>query len=95
MAKPSTYKRAPGTSHHTNTGEKNSIRFMESLEGSHEKFIARIANVQVSKQPYVMKYVLEALLEDAEENGIDLTEEDIGSLFILFKTLIEVLNKRA
>ena len=70
-------------------------RIVESLEGAHEKFIDRIANVQVSKQPYVMKYVLEALMEDAEEDGIDLTEEDIGSLFILFKTEIEILDERA
>jgi len=70
-------------------------RFMESLEGAHEKFIDRIAGVQVSKQPYVMKYVLEAIMEDDEEDGIDLTEEDIGSLFLLFKTEIEVLDKRA
>jgi hypothetical protein len=70
-------------------------RLIESLEGAHEKFIDRIASVQVSKQPYVMKYVLEALMEDTEEDGIDLTEDDIGSLFILFKTEIEVLDKRA
>jgi len=70
-------------------------RLIESLEGAHEKFIYRIANVQVSKQPYVMKYVLEALMEDAEEDGIDPTEEDIGTLFILFKTEIEILDKRA
>jgi hypothetical protein len=68
-------------------------RLIESLEGAHENFIDRIAGVQVSKQPYVMGYVLEALMEDAEEDGIDLTEEDIGSLFILFKTEIEVLDK--
>lgn len=70
-------------------------RLIESLEGAHEKFIYRIANVQVSKQPYVMKYALEALMEDAEEDGIDPTEEDIGTLFILFKTEIEILDKRA
>ena len=70
-------------------------RFMESLEGAHEKFIDRIASIQVSEQPYVMKYVLETLMEDAEEDGIDLSEEDIGSLFILFKTEIDVLDKRA
>ncbi len=70
-------------------------RLIESLEGAHEKFIDRIASVQVSKQPYVMKYVLDALMEDAEEDGIDLTEEAIGSLFILFKTEIDVLDKRA
>ena len=74
---------------------EENTHLIESLEGAHEKFIDRIANVQVSKQPYVMKYVLEALMEDAEEDGIDLTEEDIGTLFILFKTEIEVLDKRA
>ena len=70
-------------------------RIIESLEGAHEKFIDRIAGVQISKQPYVMKYVLEALMEDAEEDGIDLTDEDIGSLFLLFKTEIEILDRRA
>jgi hypothetical protein len=70
-------------------------RFVESLEGAHEKFMDKVASVQVSKQPYVMKYVLEALMEDSEEHGIDLTEESTGSLFILFKTEIEVLDKRA
>ncbi len=70
-------------------------RFMESLEGANENFIDRIANVQVPKQPYVMKYVLEALMEDAEEDSVNLSEEDIGLLFMLFKTEIEVLDKRA
>ena len=60
-------------------------RLIESLEGAHEKFIDRIASVQVSKQPYVMKYVLEALMEDAEEDGIDLTEERYWFAFHTFK----------
>jgi hypothetical protein len=76
------------------TSYNENTRFMESLEGTNEKFIDRIANVQVSKQQYVLKYVLEALMEDAEENGIDLTKESIGLLFILFKTEIEFLDKR-
>ena len=74
--------------------DKNT-RFLESLQGAHEKLIGKIADVEVSKQPYVMKYVLEALTEDAEEDGIPITEEDIGFLFILFKTEIEVLDRRA
>jgi hypothetical protein len=41
-----------------------------------------------------MRHVLEALMEDAEDDGIDLTEEDIGSLFIILKIEIEVLDKR-
>jgi len=71
------------------------MRFMESLAGVHDKLINKIASVTVSKQPYVMKYVLETLMDDAEEEGIDLTEEDIGFLFILLKTEIEVLDSRA
>lgn len=69
-------------------------RFIESLEGVHEKLFNRIASVTVSKQPYVMKYVLEALMEDAEEDGPDLTEDDIGFLFLLFKTEIDVLDSK-
>ena len=76
-------------------GYDKNAHLIESLEGADDTFIDRIADVQVSKQPYVMRYVLEALMEDAEEDGIDLTEEDIGTLFILFKTEIEVLDKRA
>jgi hypothetical protein len=68
---------------------------LEGLKGAPEKIIDKIEGLKVPNQPYVMKYVLEALLEDAEEEGIDLAEEDIGSLFILFKTEIEVLDKRA
>jgi len=33
---------------------------MERLEGAHEKFLDRIANVQTSRQPYVVNYVVTA-----------------------------------
>src|ERR1700690_4406451 len=42
--------------------------FLENLEGAHEKIIDRISKVSVSKQPYVIKYVLDALIEDSGEN---------------------------
>ena len=68
---------------------------LEDLKGAPEKIIDKIEGLKVPNQPYVMKYVLEVLLEDAEEEGIDLAEEDIDSLLILLKTEIEVLDKRA
>jgi hypothetical protein len=77
------------------TRYNENTRFLEKLEGAHERLIEKIANIEVVKQPFVMKYVLEALTEDAEEEGIHITEEDIGFLFILFKTEIEVLDRRA
>jgi hypothetical protein len=69
-------------------------RFIESLEGAHERFFERIAKVQLSEQPYVMKYVVEALMEaPEEEDPVILTEDDVGYLFLLFKTVVDLLDK--
>ena len=66
---------------------------MESLEGAHEKFLERIAGVQLLGQPYVMKYVVETLFEAPEgEDPVRLTEQDTGYLFLLFKTIIDLLD---
>jgi hypothetical protein len=67
---------------------------MESLEGVHEKFLDRIARVQLSGQPYVMRYVVETLIEaPEEEDPVALSDEDIGLLFLLLKTVVDVLDK--
>ncbi len=67
---------------------------MSRLEVAHEKFLDRIARVQVSKQPYVMKYVVDALTEESEEgDGVELTDEDKSFLFLLLKTEIDLLDK--
>jgi len=67
---------------------------MGRLEGAHEKFIDRIARIQISKQPYVMKYVVDALIEESEEgDGVELTDEDKGFLFLLLKTVVDLLDK--
>ena len=68
--------------------------FMESLEGVHEKFLDRIARVQLSGQPYVMRYVVETLMEaPEEEDPVALSDEDIVFLFLLLKTVVDVLDK--
>jgi hypothetical protein len=69
-------------------------QFIENLNGTHDKFIDRIGRNQGSEQPYVMKYVLETLFEAPDgEEPVELTEEDTGYLFMLFKTVIELLNE--
>jgi|GEM_PF-2993609 len=41
-----------------------------------------------------MKYVLEAIIEAPEDEApVTLTEDDTGYLFMLFKTVIDLLNK--
>ena len=68
---------------------------MERLEGAHEKFLDRVARVQTSRQPYVANYVVDALMEDDEgEDAVALTEEQKGFLFLLLKTVIDVLDQK-
>ncbi len=64
---------------------------IERLEGADEKVLDRIASVQTSGQPYVVKYVVDALME---EEAVALTEEQKGFLFLLLKTVIDVLDQR-
>ena len=67
---------------------------MGSLEDAHEKFIDRIAGMQNFKQPYVIKYLLDALFEEAEDGDeVELTDEDRGFLFLLLKTEVDLLDK--
>jgi hypothetical protein len=69
---------------------------MERLEGAHEKFLDRVASVQTSRQPYVVKYVVDALMEedDEGEDAVALTEEEKQFLFLLLKTVIDVPDQK-
>jgi len=69
---------------------------MERLERAHEKFLDRVASVQTSRQPYVVNYVVDALMEEEDEgeDAVALTEEQKGFLFLLLKTVIDVLDQR-
>ena len=68
---------------------------MERLEGVHEAFLDRVASIQISRQPYVVKYVVDALMEDEEEeDAVALTEEQKGSLFLLLITVIDILDQK-
>jgi hypothetical protein len=68
---------------------------MERLEGAHDKFLDRVASVQTSRQPHVVKYVVDALMEEDEgEDGVALTEEQKGFLYLLSKTVIDVLDQK-
>jgi len=66
---------------------------IDSLEHTHDRFIERIASIQLSDQPYVMQYLVESLFEQVDEKaGLELTEDDTGYLFLLFKTVVDSLN---
>jgi hypothetical protein len=68
-------------------------KLMQRLEGAHDKFYDRIAKTQVSEQPFIMKYILETLFEQSDdEDPVDLTDDDIGYLYLLLKTGVDILN---
>jgi hypothetical protein len=74
---------------------KHNESLMERLEGADEKFLDRIADAQASRQPHVVKYVADALMEEDEEvDAVVLTEEQKGFLFLLLKTVIDVLDQK-
>lgn len=67
---------------------------IDSLENTHDRFVERIASIQLSDQPYVMQYMVESLFEQVDEKeGFELTEDDTGYLFLLLKTVVDALNK--
>jgi hypothetical protein len=69
--------------------------YLQNLEGVDERLLERIVKAQKPNQPHVMNYIIEALMEDPEESEIgELTEEDAGFLFILLKTVMEVLDHK-
>ena len=69
---------------------ENNERWLEGLEGIDDRFIER--KVKYSKdfrQPYVIKYIIEAL---HEEDEMEITDDDRGCLFIILKTLIDAFD---
>jgi hypothetical protein len=70
-------------------------RLLERLEKAHERFLERIAEVQISPQPHVIMHVVDALLDvPDDDDGEGLSDEEIGLLFLLLKTEIDVLNRK-
>jgi hypothetical protein len=66
---------------------------LESLQGAHDAFLQRAAEVLSSREPFVFRYVVETVVEapTAEADPIPLTEAEQGAIFILLATVIECL----
>lgn len=74
--------------------EDKNIKMLEYLEGESETdFFATVATIiENYNQPEVLRYVVEALMEDNEE-GVDIKEENIGMIMIYLKTVIDCFDK--
>jgi hypothetical protein len=69
---------------------------LSSLHEAGEKPSEDLAYLESANQPWVYRYVAEALLESDEtddpEEQLDLTEEDFGEVFMMLKTVIDAVD---
>ncbi|HPP06353.1 MAG TPA: hypothetical protein PLW88_03215 [Syntrophorhabdaceae bacterium] len=72
------------------------FNILDTIEQGDEDAILDFAEKEMIKQPYVMKYITEALMEEEEEDeDIQLRLEDKGFLFLFLKTITDILDKKA
>jgi len=70
---------------------QENVDMLDRLAGADERWLERAAITQSEKQPWVWKCVVECLFEPDDEE-LNLSEEDQGSLAITMKTVIDALN---
>jgi len=72
---------------------KSNEEMLSKLDIAHDKFIEKIGKIEISKQPFVMKYLVEAIMEaDQDLDPVFLSEGEIGSIFLILKTVVDVLD---
>lgn len=74
--------------------EKNSAQ-LEILEETGEETFKQVAAAQLSAQPHVMGYVVKAMFEETEDEPLEIEDEDIGYLYMVLKTVVDVLDHAA
>ena len=72
--------------------------FLLAIDPDDESSMEEMAYLESSKQPWVYRYVTEALLEEEddvpEEERVSLTEDEFGEIFLVLKTVIDVLDSK-
>jgi len=70
------------------------LKILDTIEHGDENALMDFAEKEMVKQPYVMKYITEVLMEEDEENEcISLKADDKGFLFLFLKTITDILDK--
>jgi hypothetical protein len=64
------------------------------LEGAHPRFLERAALYEMSQQPAVVKYLVEAIMEAQQgDDPVALDDEESGTLFLVLKTVVDLLDE--
>lgn len=74
--------------------EANQV-LLEKLARVNESFLEKLSEPALWDQPYVLRYMVEALMEASEnqEDPIELSEQEFGYLFLILKTVIDALHR--
>jgi hypothetical protein len=64
---------------------------MESLLGADDETLKEAAVSQMSRQPWVHKYITECLF-DPEDDTLDLSEDEQGALLMVLRTVVDCLE---
>ncbi len=75
--------------------EDVNIKMLEYVDGEPDSdFVDTIKKIMNNyNQPEILRYVVEALMEDTDEEESNIRDENIGLLFIYLKTVIDCFDK--
>ena len=62
------------------------------LTTADDRFIERHARVSAGSEPFVMRYISEVLLDPEDPDAV-LPDDEIGSVFMYLKTVVDVLHE--
>jgi hypothetical protein len=68
---------------------------MVALAGADQAAFEQAAMAQASEQPFVMKYIAEAIFEPEPGDDVHLSEDEIGGLTLTLRTIVEALQEAA
>jgi len=74
--------------------EDNNFKMLQYLEGETEADFYETTEKMIKNynQPEVLRYVVEALMEEDEE-GVEIREDNLGMMMIYLKTVIDCFDK--
>ena len=64
-----------------------------ALSEADEASMEQAALSQATGQPFVMKYIAEAIFEPDPDDDVHLTEDEIGGMFMTLKTVVDALQE--
>jgi hypothetical protein len=70
--------------------------FFSWFENAHERFLTKAAESMILSQPFVLKYMADALYEAPQDaDPVILTEDEMGQLVLVIKTVVDLLDELA